>query len=252
MKDERALAYVNLYAILGVLPKLCELDEEARALIANERVSVGFAVRGGPEATLVFEDGRCFLREGVRGCKIKLPFSSPAKFNGMIDGTVTPIPSRGFTRIGFLLRKFMPLTDRLNAYLRATPEALADPKFFEISTTLMLYVIAGAVAQLGNHDPVSRVSASYIVDGRIYLGIDGGAAATLLADGQRLTLEEARPIEECFSYMRFPDLATARDLFDGKVNAVACVGLGQIRVGGMISQVDNVNRILDRVATYLA
>ena len=38
----------------------------------------------------------------------------------------------------------------------------------------------------------------------------------------------------------------------GKVNAVACVGEGKIRIGGMISQVDNVNRILDRVALYLA
>ena len=42
------------------------------------------------------------------------------------------------------------------------------------------------------------------------------------------------------------------DLFDGKVNAVVCVGEGKVRIGGMVSQVDNVNRILDRVALYLA
>ena len=35
-------------------------------------------------------------------------------------------------------------------------------------------------------------------------------------------------------------------------NAIAAVGLGQVRIGGMICQVDNVNRILDRVAAYLA
>ena len=44
----------------------------------------------------------------------------------------------------------------------------------------------------------------------------------------------------------------ARDLFDGNVNALACIGSGDIRMGGMISMVDNVNRILDRVALYLA
>ena len=39
---------------------------------------------------------------------------------------------------------------------------------------------------------------------------------------------------------------------DGDINAVACIGTGVVRVGGMISQVDNINRILDRVALYLA
>ena len=52
--------------------------------------------------------------------------------------------------------------------------------------------------------------------------------------------------------MEFQDLHLARDLFDGKVNAIAAVGLGQVRIGGMISQIDNINRILDRVAIYLA
>ena len=54
------------------------------------------------------------------------------------------------------------------------------------------------------------------------------------------------------AYMRFADMKTARDLFDGRINAVAAVGMGLVRVGGMISAVDNVNRILDRVALYLA
>ena len=54
------------------------------------------------------------------------------------------------------------------------------------------------------------------------------------------------------SQMVFRDLQTARDLFDGRINAIAAVGMGQVRVCGMISQVDNVNRILDRVAVYLA
>lgn len=54
------------------------------------------------------------------------------------------------------------------------------------------------------------------------------------------------------SCMEFCDLALAHDLFDGKVNAVVCVGQGKVRISGMISQVDNVNRILDRVALYLA
>jgi hypothetical protein len=52
--------------------------------------------------------------------------------------------------------------------------------------------------------------------------------------------------------MEFCDMKLARGLFDGEVDALPAVGQGQIRIGGMISQVDNINRILDRVAVYLA
>lgn len=253
-KDQRALAYVNMYAVLGALPALCEEVREAKELIANERITLGFRVKNGPSASLVFADGVCRFKEGSEGAQILLPFSSPEKFNGMIDGTVTPIPTLpGLVRVGFLLKKFIPLTDLLTRYLRASEEDLADPAFFRISTVLMLGVIGRAVAALGNEDPVSRASASYIKDGKIHIGITGEAAVTLTARGNRLSVdEESTPPEDCFSYMLFPDLKTARDLFDGNINAVAAVGLGQIRVGGMISQLDNVNRILDRVAYYLA
>ena len=44
MTDKRALAYVNLFGILGSIPKLCELDKEARGLIAGEDISICFAV----------------------------------------------------------------------------------------------------------------------------------------------------------------------------------------------------------------
>ena len=48
--------------------------------------------------------------------------------------------------------------------------------------------------------------------------------------------------------MEFASIRLARDLFDGRVNAMACIGRKEITVGGVISMLDNVNRILDRVA----
>lgn len=150
MKDQKTLAYINLFGILGALGKLAELDADARALLTGIKpVSLGIAVSGGPYATLHFADGGCTQTEGVDRCDIKLAFSAPEKFNGMIDGTVTPIPRKGFTRIGFLTGTFIKLTDILTRYLRPSAEDLADEHFFEVSTTLMLYVIAGAVAQIG-------------------------------------------------------------------------------------------------------
>lgn len=52
--------------------------------------------------------------------------------------------------------------------------------------------------------------------------------------------------------MEFASIRLARDLFDGRVNAMAASARKEITVGGVISMLDNVNRILDGVALYLA
>ena len=251
MTDAKTLAYINLHAILGSIPYLCEIDERAKELIKNEKVSLGFRVKGGPSGALCFANGKAWFAAECDSCNIILPFASPEKFNGMIDGTVTPIPSKGFLKLGFLLKKFMPLTDILSSYLRADEKALEDPVFFEKSTLLMFHLIANAIAQIGNNDPIGRASASYIVDGVIKLAIGDEHVIGIEAKDHVLRVLPEMP-DKFSSFMRFEDINLARDLFDGRVNAVAAVGEGKVRIGGMISQVDNVNRILDRVALYLA
>ena len=249
--DARTLSYINLYGILGTLPELCRLSPGAQAYLRGQTVRVGITVKNGPSATLSFAKGQCTLEEGTHNCQILLPFSSPERFNGMIDGTVTPIPVKGLTRVGFLTGPFTKLTDLLTRYLRPQPGDLDNERFFEISTRLMFRLIVSAVAQIGNEDPVGRASASYIVDGRIKLSINGGPSAYLEAKDHRLT-PVFQDTDAYFSHMEFCDMHLARDLFDGKVNAVTCVGSGQVRLSGMISQLDNINRILDRVSLYLA
>ncbi len=251
MKDNRTLAYINLFGILGTLVQLCELDPGARAIIADDNISLGIQVKNGPSGTLRFHGGTVTIEEGARDCVIKLPFSSCQRFNGMIDGTVTPIPSKGFLKIGFLLKRFTKLTDILTKYLRPAPEDLKDEEFFRTSTTLMLHVISEAIAQIGNQDKVGQASASYIEDGVAKLAIGEDVSVGVKAQGHRLAALHSAP-DSFTSYMKFEDMKLARLLFDGQVNAVTCVGEGRIRIGGMISQVDNINRILDRVSMYLA
>ncbi len=251
MKNEKTLSYINFFAILGALSELCRLDKGASTLVADKNISIGIAVKGGPSGTLTFKNGSCTVSEGIGNVDIKLPFSSPEKFNGMIDGTVTPIPSKGFTKIGFLTKQFIMLTDMLTRYLRPTEEDLKKPEFFKISTIMTFYVVSEAISQIANHDDVGMASASYIVDGTIKVGIGDELGAAIIAKDHKLRTVHSTP-KEYYSYMVFRDMALANDLFAGRVNSVACVGKGEIKIGGMISQIDNVNRILDRVSLYLA
>ena len=60
MIDQKTLAYINMYAILGALENLCELAPEAPSLLTNKKpIRIGFEVKGGPSATLTFKNGKC-------------------------------------------------------------------------------------------------------------------------------------------------------------------------------------------------
>jgi len=252
MIDQKTLAYINLYAVLGALENLCELVPEASALLTNKKpLSIGFDVKGGPAATLTFYNGQCRMTDGCSKCDVKLPFGSCEKFNGLIDGTVTPIPSKGYLHIGFLLKDFTKLTDMLNKYMRPSEEDLKDPEFFKINTMLTLYVVGVAIAQVGNRDEIGSFSAAHIPDGSIKIGIKNGPAVEVIAKNHHLICLKKSP-EKFRCSMIFADFETANALFNGTVNALTCIGTGLIEMHGLNAMLDNVNRILDRVGLYLA
>ncbi len=251
LMDAKTLAHINMFGILGTLENLCDLVPEASALLEGKKpISIGFEVKGGPSATLYFKNGKCRMEQGCGSCDVKLPFSSCEKFNGLIDGTVTPIPSKGFQHIGFLLKTFTALTDILTKYLRSSEEDLKDPVFFKQSTELLLYTIGVTIAQIGNNDQIGKFSAKAIEDGSVLIGIKDGPAVELVCKDHRLITLKKAPTEYRAA-MIFDSIETARGLFDGKLNALACIGTGKIEMHGLVSMLDNVNRILDRVALYI-
>ena len=52
--------------------------------------------------------------------------------------------------------------------------------------------------------------------------------------------------------MEFADIDLASGLFRGTVSTINELCAGRIYLSGMISMVDNINRILDRISVYLA
>jgi hypothetical protein len=250
--DSRTLAYVNLFAVLGSLENLCDLVPDAKEILKGKGpVSIGFAVKDGPSATLTFAGGSCRITEGCGNFSIKLPFSSCEKFNGLIDGTVTPIPSKGFTKISFLTKTFVPLTELLTKYLKPSAKDLEDSKFREINTKLTLYTAAAAIAQIGNVDKSGRFSAGLMPDGDIAIDIKDVMGVTINVKDHRLTTIK-QPCEKPRAAMTFSNLDITRQLLNGEVSSMACICNGSVTMHGMLNMIDNMNRILDRVGQYLS
>ena len=254
MTDSRTLAYINMYAVLGTLENLCELDDKAKEILSTieKPISVAFDVKNGPSATLTFSKNGCRMDDGVNAdCDIKIPVANCDKFNGIIDGKVTPIPTKGLTKVNFLLKTFMALTDRLSEVLQPSEEALKDMEFFRLNTLCTFYTVAVAISQIGNQDAIGKFSASNVVDGDIQIGITNEVYATIrVKDHHMVTIKQAP--EKPRAIMEFCDIPLANALFAGTVNSIDHVGNGNITIRGLISMVDNVNRILDRVGLYLA
>lgn len=254
MIEQKALAYVNMYGVLGALENLCELDEKAKQILSElkKETALCFEVKNGPCCTFRFSKNGCKMTEGDKGCNCKMTFSSPEKFNALINDSKPGMPTKGIVKtLSFLLGTFTKLTDRLNEVLRPSEDAMRDKAFFEENTILTMYVIAGAISALANHDSISKQSAAHTVDGKVSLGISGSIAVTVVVKDNCFTTVKQR-CEDPRAIMEFSDIELANGLFNGTVSTINEMCKGNIRLSGMISMIDNINRILDRVAVYLA
>lgn len=254
MIEQKALAYANMYGVLGALENLCQIDNVAKEIINNMkgRVSLCFSVKDGPCRTFHFSNEGCRITEGSSGCNCRMNFASPQKFNLLINESKPGVPVKGVIKVlGFLLGDFTKLTDRLTELLRPTEEALKERSFFEESTILTMYTVAGAIAGLANSDSIAKISASNTVDGDVLLGIKDVAYATIRVKDNKFSIIKEKT-ENPRAVMEFSDIDLANGLFAGTVSTINEMCKGKIALKGMISMVDNINRILDRVSVYLA
>ncbi len=253
MKEAKAMAYVNAYGVLATLENLCAMDDEAKAVCRGLKkpVSLCFDVTDGPCVTYNFTNDGCKMTEGDYGCTCKMKFSSPEKFNALIDSSKPGIPTKNIPQVlSFLMGPFTKLTDRLTKFLMPSDEDLKNKDFFEKSTILTMYTIGGAICALGNTDSISTQSASYICDGDIQMGITDKVYVTVRVRNHQLQLIKEKP-DTPRAIMEFKTVELANGLFNGTASTISELCAGNIYMSGMINMIDNINRILDRVATYL-
>ncbi|MFZ5645340.1 MAG: hypothetical protein ACOY46_17345 [Bacillota bacterium] len=252
MADELTKAYINLFTVLRNLEDLCELDEESRLLVRDKNVSVQFIVKDGPRALVVFRDGKCTVQSGKGKCDIKLYFKSPGHLNNMFDGKANPIPLKGFTRLGFLKNEFTKLTDRLVYYLKPTEELLKNPGYFKINTYLTLYTAIFALAEIANHDRKGKVCASRIPDGIVSVSVLNGGPSININVKSGLLEAAKGPGQSPRSYMIFSSLDVANGILSGRIDTYSAIGAGDLQVKGFIPMLDNINKILALVPSYLS
>ncbi len=244
---------LNLYAVLQVLDVLVELDSEMAALTKAWDISIQFSVRKGPAAHVAFKDGECKYGRGYHpNPSVKLYFVSPKHLNAMFDGKASPIPLKGFGRLGFLKGEFSRLTDRLAFYLKPGKGRSDDEQYRRVSTTLTLYTAAYAVPELAGLDPTCKQIAARIPRGALEFAVlPDGPYAHIVFGNKEITAGKG-PVEKPMARMTLRNMQVASDLFAGRMDAFMAVADGDVMLHGQIPMIDNTNLILDRVAAYLS
>ena len=248
--DQFTKASINLHAILRNLEDLCQMDQEAHSLIKDKKLTIQFNVKGGINGSLSINQGQITYQEGTRPCDIKLYFSSPEHLNGMFDGAKTPIPLKGFGKIGFLQKEFTKLTDRLAYFLKPTDELLSDPEYFKINTYLTAYTAFFALAQIANHDALGRINAQRVPDGIINIAANEGPAMRLIIKSGHVEARKGLS-DHPRAIMQFGDLKVANDVLNGKSDIYTAIGEDKFNLRGFIPMLDNLNKILDQVPGYV-
>jgi putative sterol carrier protein len=253
MSYETVKAHLNLYAVLQNLEELVVYDDQMREFVKDWNLSIQFSVLGGPKAYIVFKNGTCTVGRGVKHfASIVLFFVSSAHLNNMFDGKASPIPLRGFTKLGFLLKKFSVLTDRLVYYLKPTDELLKDKKYLELNTRFTLATAAFAAREIALHDPVGKLIAAHIRDGAVQLMVQpDGPGAYVVFEGKTIEAKKGMA-ERPMAVMAMKGLKEANAFLNNKVDAFTAVVSGDVVIKGQMGMLDNLGLVLDRIPAYLS
>lgn len=245
------MAYINMKGVLRSLTYLCDLDEQASDIVKDASLTVQFSVKNGPAARLAFSGGKCRFDDGKGKSDIKLYFSSPEKFNDLMNGKGTPMILKGFTKLKFLLKDFSRLTKRMEYFLRPAPDTVQDERFKEISTLLTFYTAFNSLPEIGMHDPVGEKIIAHAASGQLCALVENTAhmVRAKVEKGSMKTLDSSDGSPEI--KLVFSDLKTVSDVFNGRSDFLSAIGFGDVKMSGYIPVMQAVEHLVPLLAGYL-
>ena len=170
----------------------------------------------------------------------------------MFEGTGTPIPLKGFTKIGFLTGDFTKLTEKLEYYLKPEEGVTPSGDYKKINTELTLLTGAYALKELTEYDPIGIATASHMRDGTIVLKVmpDGPAVSINVEDGILSPSygEDKKPMAR----LELKNIDIANKFLNGEIDSFTAIASGDVRVMGQISMLDAMSLVLDRIPEYIS
>jgi hypothetical protein len=162
-----------------------------------------------------------------------------------------PLPTRGWWRLA-RLAPFLKLTRILDATLQPNDAALTDAEFRRRHLRLSFEVALRAVPIVALDDPQARRALANTPPGLLVIRIpDLAFIASVRWENGTLTSAPGEPARAPDATVTVCDEETARLLLANAIDPQVALGLGRVRVDGLIPLADGLDVLLHRVDAYL-
>ncbi len=248
----KARLYLN--AVLPAFEALLDYSEEARKIVNDRHFSICFQTSSGQKSQLHFKNQKCtFKKTRARNSDIILHFITEDHLNKEFEneGFRVPIPLKGASRVTDI-KAFKALTSALEDYLRPPEGALEDPIFHKRHVTMQLDIALRATVVLTEHEPRSNRIMKDTPDGIAHFAIgDDDLGAWLEWKNGNLTTGKGKPERTPDASVIFANPETALKAVGNKIDVMAAVGMGDIKVSGLIPLADALGYIFERIPLYI-
>lgn len=236
------------------MPKLLRLSPQAREILGNAAFTIRFRTRSGLRSSISFRDGEAiFHADGDVPADASLFFVSEQQANNLFtqQGMAMPLPYRGFLQPR-LFRTFKSLADLLQRYLKPSSEDLKDPEFREIHVQMLMGLVVRSLCQIGEHEPEMRELIQASPRGLAVFQLGGQPdSGWILFEGHTLVSGFGQPPREPDVCVWFKNPTVALEALNDQSDVNALVGLGDIRVSGLIPLADALGVIMRKIPDYL-
>jgi hypothetical protein len=252
--DHMLLSRLHLHAVLPALENIADLVPQARALVSQSNFALGLRVAEGPAAMIHASGGTLRVEPAVseRGGTV-FHFLRPSHLNAVFQQRLSlpPLPVRGLLQL-LRLRPFLGLTKILDATLQPPESALADDEFRRRHLLVSFQVALRAVPIVAREDPLAIRALATTPVGLLEIRIpDLDFVAWIEWRNEILRSEIGRPAVAADAVVTVRDEETARLLVVGQLDPQVALGLGRVRVDGLIPLADGLDVLLHRVDAYL-
>lgn len=243
-------ARLHLFGVLPAFYDLLKHSPSARTALKTQRFRLRI-LAGRLSADLQFSPGRCrFLRDSSKPPTLCLRFLSYSQLNRQFSGKgfSLPIPTRGAQNLP-ALRTFSKLSEQLQQALVYDPGMSGSEH--QLHLRLTLGIALAAAAELIQHERFSATLFAGESDwaAEFTIGQTDFRAWIGRKEGQTCWGRGGHPQAE--ARLHFKDPHVALRALDGRLDNLAAVNSGAIRIEGRIPLIDRLSLVFERVPAYL-
>ena len=254
--DDRSyiLANLHLHAVLPRLEELVKLDDEARSIAQQMKLAVRFKVRKGPSEVVEIAEGAVRASSDPRAkADLGLLFLSCDQLNNLfMDKRAIPVPYKGLTRLP-QMRSFSKLSGVLTRYLKPAETDLKDPGFKKKHVEMALMAGLAGAAEVARYDRKMQKVVDRLPWGTAQFSVLPDGPHAFVSVGRDKTISVTNgTIADPTATLDIHGVDMAAGVLAGTVDTFAAVGREDIRATGLLSLLDELNALLDRVGTLLA